>query len=106
MHKPQWVEKSIIPTFHKVVYYLYPRYINMFTFTYVFARYFINLYMILKIEKITRGNKNVPLEMISIQCTQRPFGGKPIRTLMMDGHKNQINQGMGMMDRIHYKKKS
>ena len=47
-------------------YYLYPRYINMFTFTYVFARYFINLYMILKIEKITRGNKNVPLEMISI----------------------------------------
>ena len=47
-------------------YHLYPRYINMFTFTYVFARYFINLYMILKIEKITRGNKNVPLEMISI----------------------------------------
>ena len=49
-----------------ICYYLYPRYINMFTFTYVFARYFINLYMILKIEKITRGNKNVPLEMISI----------------------------------------
>ena len=60
--------------------------------------------MILKIEKVTRVNKNVPQEMILIHCAQRPFGGKPIRTLMMDGHKNQINQGMEMMDRIHYKK--
>ena len=49
-----------------------------------FCKIFLNLYIAL----------NVPPELILIQCAQRPFGGKPIRTLMMDGHKNQINQGM------------
>ena len=87
-------------------YYLDPRCINIVYTHLCFCKIFSNLYIILKIEKITRGNKNVLPEIISTQCAQRPFGGKPIRTLMMDGHKNQINQGMGMMDRIHYKKKS